>query len=84
MEISTNLCYKFIMKKFILGILIFILWSGFYDATFSAEEIQLGNIKKNKIELEKQPKTLKGSLLISDNEMLAELIELQKTKDLGH
>ncbi len=67
------------MKKFlgILGVLIL-----FSSPVLSADEIMLNNVDKPKIEVDKSPKTLKGSLLISDDQMLNELIELQKKKDL--
>lgn len=45
-------------------------------------EVSLGNVAKEKIDISKSPKVVKGSLLISDDEMLDELIKLQKQKDL--
>lgn len=49
---------------------------------FALEEITLKEVSKNKIEIDKQPKIIKGSLLITENEVLDELIRLQKEKDL--
>lgn len=46
------------------------------------EAVSLGNMPKEQVEISKKPKIVKGSLLISDDEMLDELIKLQKQKDL--
>lgn len=67
------------MKKIVGSILIFCLVSL---NAFAADEIQLGKMQKEQIEVSKTPKVIKGSLLMSDNQMLDELIELQKQKDL--
>jgi len=48
----------------------------------AVKEVVLGNMPKEQVELTGAPKTIKGSLLISDDQMLDELIKLQKTKDL--
>lgn len=71
------------MKK-ILGILIFCLSLSVSVVTpaFSVEQVNLGVMPKEKLELNKTPKTVKGSLLISNDQMLDELIALQKKKDL--
>ena len=45
-------------------------------------EVGLERVEKPKVNLEKTPKVVKGSLLMSDNQMLQELIELQKQKDV--
>ena len=50
--------------------------------TLASQEVSLGDMPKEKIEIQKAPKVIKGSLLISDDEMLDELIKLQKEKDL--
>lgn len=68
------------MKRILGSILIFCLISL---QAIAVEEIPLdNNVPKNQIEVDTQPKTVKGSLLISDDGMLDELIQLQKTKDL--
>jgi hypothetical protein len=67
------------MKKILGSILIVILISS---TVFAGEEINLAPMPKNQIEVSKVPKVLKGSLLISDDQMLDELIQLQKQKDL--
>lgn len=76
---SLKLCYKFVMKK-ILGI---ILISLLIQVKANAlEEVNLGVVPKETIDVQKTPKVIKGSLLISDDQMLDELIQLQKQKDL--
>jgi len=68
------------MKRFLGCILIFCLISL---QAFAVEEVPLdNNIVKEQIEVNKKPMLIKGSLLISNDGMLDELIQLQKTKDL--
>lgn len=67
------------MKKILGIVLIFCLVSLNASAI---EEINLGEMPKAQIEVNKTPKVIKGSLLISENQMLDELIQLQKQKDL--
>lgn len=67
------------MKKILGIVLVFILFS---PMAFAVDEVVLDSVQKEKIEVNKVPKTLKGSLLISDDQMLDELIQLQKSKDL--
>lgn len=67
------------MKK-ILGILL--LLSMISSSAYALEDVKLAGVQKEKIEVDKTPKTVKGSLLISDNQMLEELVKLQKQKDL--
>lgn len=79
-DISPSPCYKFVMKRILGSILVFCLISL---QAFAVEEIKLdGSVPKNQIEVDTQPKVVKGSLLITDDGMLDELIQLQKTKDL--
>ena len=66
------------MKKLLLGILISLLPLN----AFALTEVSLGTVDKGKIEVDKTPKLIKGSLLISDDQMLDELIKLQQQKDL--
>lgn len=67
------------MKKKLGIVLFFLLFSS---AAFAVDEVVLPPVEKEKVEISKTPKTLKGSLLISDDQMLDELIQLQKSKDL--
>lgn len=67
------------MKKILGTILIFCLISL---NAFAAEEVKLDKMPKEQIEVNKTPKVIKGSLLISEDQMLDELIQLQKQKDL--
>lgn len=73
-----HLCYNIVMKK-ILGIILVLLLTS---SVVFADEIKLGKVEKEKIQVDKSPKVIKGSLLITDDQMLSELIELQKKKDL--
>ena len=70
------------MKKFLLGILIVALSANISGMAFALDTINLDKVQKEKIEITKTPKVIKGSLLISENQMLDELIKLQKQKDL--
>ncbi|MFA7657955.1 MAG: hypothetical protein WCY19_00815 [Candidatus Gastranaerophilaceae bacterium] len=67
------------MKK-ILGIILICFLVPL--TAFAVEEVNLEKMPKGQIEVEKAPKVIKGSLLISENQMLDELIKLQKQKDL--
>lgn len=66
----------------ILFIFLFAASSAFAIEEVTPKEIQLENVQKETIEVEKSPKVISGSLVMSDNQMLNELIELQKQKDL--
>lgn len=66
------------MKKILLLFFICVLSSL---KAIAVEEVKLDKMPKGRIEVNKTPKTVKGSLL-TDNQMLDELIELQKQKDL--
>lgn len=72
------------MKKFLLGSILFLSIMTFSLAKVSAAvDIKLDKVAiKSKIEVDKKPKVIKGSLLLTDSEMLQELIDLQKQKDL--
>lgn len=79
-DIYPHPCYKIVMKRILGSILIFCLISL---QAVAVEEIQLdSNVQKSQIEVDATPKVIKGSLLISDDAMLDELIQLQKKKDL--
>lgn len=46
------------------------------------EDVKLESMPKDTIEVTKTPKVIKGSLLISEDQVLEELIRLQKQKDM--
>lgn len=67
------------MKK-MLGILFaFLLFSS---SAYALDEVSLSKMPKEQVKVEKTPKVVKGSLLISENQILNDLIELQKQKDI--
>lgn len=67
------------MKKILgIGFLLLCLCSP----ALALSEISLEKMPKESPEIDKTPKTIKGSLLVNDNQMLDELIKLQKQKDL--
>ena len=47
-----------------------------------ADEIQLGDVQTQKIEIPKADYKSKQSLVVKDEQILSELIRLQKEKDL--
>lgn len=69
------------MKK-ILGILSIFCLTAFISPVFALESVSLGKMPKETYDLKKSPKVIKGSLLISEEAMLDELIELQRKKDV--
>ncbi len=69
------------MKK-ILIVLGIIGISGVQNLACLAEEVQLGEVKQTQIELPKVDYKDKESLVISDKEIMDEIIRLQKEKDL--
>jgi hypothetical protein len=72
------------MKKILLIVLV-ICFGGLgniFNPAFALSEVSLDKMPKAQIEVSKEPKVIKGSLLISDDQMLDELIQLQKKKDL--
>ena len=74
------LWYKIIMKKILclLGIVSFIS----LPAIAAEEEIHLGEVEQTKIELPKVDYKETDTLVISDKEIMDEIIRLQKEKDL--
>lgn len=79
LDFGFNPWYKFVMKKILAGIFIFAMLNS---GAFALETVTLEKMPIEKIEVSKKPKTIKGSLLISDNQMMDELVKLQKEKDL--
>mgnify|MGYP006982391388 FL=1 len=49
---------------------------------FSAEAVNLGKVEKQKVTIKEPVKKLKGSLLVNDKQLIEDLIELQKKKDM--
>jgi len=49
---------------------------------FANEEVTLGNVNEQKIELPKNEVKLKSSLIITDEQIMQELIKMQREKDL--
>ncbi len=68
------------MRKFFIVLGIFAIWACFLPST--AEEIQLGEVEKTKIELPKVDYKAAESIVISDKEIMDEIVKLQKEKDL--
>ena len=66
------------MKKFVILLLISIALPS-----YAIEEITLGDMPKETYKLPQQQKTIKGSLLVTDQRVLDELISLQKEKDVA-
>lgn len=67
------------MKKILgIGFLLLCLCSP----ALALSEVSLDKMPKESPAIDKTPKTIKGSLLVNDNQMLDELIKLQKQKDL--
>lgn len=72
------MCYKFDMKR-LLSICVLML---FCLPAFSAEAVNLGKVEKQQITIKEPVKKLKGSLLINDKQLIEDLVELQKKKDM--
>lgn len=49
---------------------------------FASDVVQLENVEAKKIEIPKTDVKMKGSLVISDEQMIQELVKMQKDKDL--
>lgn len=49
---------------------------------FAYEEVTLGNVQEQKIEIPKNEVQLKSSLIVSDEQIMQELIKMQREKDL--
>ena len=73
------MCYKIDMRKYILLIAGLILTGSF---AFAYEEVSLEGVQKEQIEVSKTPKSISGSMVISEEQTLNELLEFQKSKDL--
>ena len=71
------MCYKVVMKKYLVGLLIIIL-----GMPVLADEVSLSGVETKKIELPKTDISKKQSLLVNDEQVLQELVKLQKDKDV--
>ena len=69
------------MKKifFVIGLMCVTLMPAFAS---EESEIHLGEVEQNKIELPKLDYKEKDSLVISDKEIMDEIVRLQKEKDM--
>ena len=65
------------MKKYLVGLLIIIL-----GMPVLADEVSLSGVETKKIELPKTDISKKQSLLVNDEQVLQELVKLQKDKDV--
>lgn len=72
------MCYKFDMKR-LLSICVLML---FCLPVMAAETVNLEKVEKQKVTIKEPVKKLKGSLLINDKQLIEELVELQKKKDM--
>ena len=72
-----RLCYKIVMKKYLIWLLIF-----FLGVPVLADEVSLGDVEAQKIELPKANVASKKSLVVNDQQILEELLKLQKDKDI--
>lgn len=72
------MCYKFDMER-LLSICVLML---FCLPVMAAETVNLGKVEKQKVTIKEPVKKLKGSLLINDKQLIEELVELQKKKDM--
>ena len=66
------------MKKYLVWLLIL----SFAGIPAWADEVSLGEVEAQKIELPKNSINTKQSLLVNDEQVLQELIRLQKDKDV--
>ena len=72
------MCYKFDMKRLLLICVLML----FCVPAFSADAVNLGKVEKQQVTIKEPVKKLKGSLLINDKQLIEELVELQKKKDM--
>ena len=72
-----GLWYKIVMKKYLICVLIFLT-----GVPVLADEVRLGDVETQKIELPKTDIDTKKSLVVNDQQIIDELIKLQKDKDI--
>ena len=62
--------------------LLFLLIITLGIPAFAYEEVTLGKVQEQKIEIPKNDVKLKSSLVVSDEQIMQELIKMQREKDL--
>ena len=64
--------------------LLFILFVFLFtsNTVYGADAVSLEGVQKEKVNVQTSPKTVKGSMVISEEQTVGELIEYQKAKDL--
>lgn len=73
--------YKLVMHKKVLFLITALIFASFLSAQ-AVEPVSLNGVVKEKINVEKEPKKISGSMVISEDQKLQELIDFQKEKDL--
>ena len=51
-------------------------------SAYALDSVSLDNVEKKKVEIQTEPQKVSGSITISDEQKLRELIEFQKSKDM--
>ena len=69
------------MKK-VYSLLILFIFTLTTQVVYGVESVSLETTQKETVKIQKTPKTIKGSMVISDSQTLQELLEYQKSKDL--
>ena len=66
-----------VQRLFILLVFLFTA-----NTVYGADAVSLEGVQKEKVNVQTSPKTVKGSMVISEEQTVGELIEYQKAKDL--
>lgn len=66
-----------VQRLFILFVFLFTA-----NTVYGADAVSLEGVQKEKVNVQTSPKTVKGSMVISEEQTVGELIEYQKAKDL--
>ncbi len=75
-------CYNFVMRKLIILLGIVYLCSAPVLAVEESDEVRLGDVEQKKIVLPKVDYKDKESLVISDKEIMDQIVKMQREKDL--
>ncbi len=75
-------CYNFVMRKLIILLGIAYLCSAPVLAVEESDEVRLGDVEQKKIVLPKVDYKDKESLVISDKEIMDQIVKMQREKDL--
>lgn len=75
-------CYNFVMRKLIILLGIVYLCSAPVLAVEESDEVRLGDVEQKKIVLPKVDYEDKESLVISDKEIMDQIVKMQREKDL--